>query len=831
MARVTTILSTFNAGEWSADLYGRVDLAKYRNACQTLKNFIPLAQGPVTRRPGTRYVAATKNDGAVRLIQFEFSTTQAYIIEAGDGYFRFFKDRGQIVTAPNVPYEIVSPYLLADLPGLKWAQSADVLYLCHPNHPPRKLTRTGHTAWQLIDIEFNDGPYLDANTSAITLQPSALTGTAITITAAPNNKAITGATASPAGLIRITSASHGFSTKDRVIISGVAGTTEANGVWTIARVNANAFDLIGSKFTNAYVSGGNISPYLFVSTDVGRLIRIQHGATWGMAKVTGFTNAWTVTCEVLRDFGATTAQKAWRLGAWSESLGWPSCVTFYEERLFFANTRSQPQTLWGSMSGAYETFAPTAADGSVSDDHALSFTISDDRVNAIRWMSAGKTLAVGSLGGEFVVSASNLNEGLTPSNISVHRETTIGSADMQPVRIGGAVLYVQRARRKLYEMSYSFEADSYAAPELTLMARHLSAAGIKEIAYQQEPWSILWAARDDGALIGMTYLREQDVIGWHQHSIGGASARVLSISCISGNGQDELWLVVERQINGALRRYVEVLEYAMGPAETQDKADCFFVDAGITYDGTMNVTLTPGAGATTLGAQNVPFAASGNVFSAQDIGREIHYRFISVADGAARVAKARISSINAPNNVRATILAAFPNLSDIFPGNWSLSATKIAGLDHLKGESVSILADGATHPSKIVDASGTLTLDRATAKAQIGLAYDSTIVSMDIDAGALDGTAQSKMRRIHNVTARFYQTLGCEIGFNETTMEPVLFREGAASMDNSPDLLTGDKRIAFPKGWDRQSHIMVRQTMPLPCTVTALIPQLVTMDG
>ena len=438
MSRASLLLSTFNAGEWSPELYGRIDLDKYRNACRRIENFVLLAQGPATRRPGTQYIASTKDDGVVRLVPFEFSTEQAYIIEAGAGYFRFYMNGGRIETTPGVPYEIATPYGVSDLAGLKWAQSADVLYLVHPQFPPYKLARSGHTNWSLGQIDFSDGPYIDENVGPIMLTPGAASGTNVTLTASAN---------------------------------------------------------------------------LFVAGDVGRLVRIKHASTWGWGKITAFINPTQVKIDIRSAFGGATAVTSWRLGAWSTGTGWPSTVTFHEERLFLANTKLQPQTLWASVSGAYESFAPSAADGVTKDDHALNFTIADDRVNAIRWMSAGKSLALGTTGGEFNLTASSLNEALTPINVTVRRETTNGSADIRPERIGAAVLYVQRAGRKVYEMAYSFENDAFNSPELSLLARHLTLKGIKEIAYQAEPWSVIWAVRRDGALLGLTYMRGRTWLG------------------------------------------------------------------------------------------------------------------------------------------------------------------------------------------------------------------------------------------------------------------------------------------------------------------------------
>ncbi|MBK8159439.1 MAG: hypothetical protein IPK59_11970 [Rhodospirillaceae bacterium] len=756
MAGASLLLSTFNAGEWSPELYGRIDLDKYRNACRVIENFVLLAQGPATRRPGTQFIAATKGDDAVRLIPFEFSTEQAYVIEAGEAYFRFYMNGGRIETSPGTAYEIATPYGVADLAGLKWAQSADVLYLTHPNFAPHKLSRSGHTSWTLSEIEFLDGPYLDENIGAISLTPAAAGGSNITLTASAD---------------------------------------------------------------------------LFAATDVGRLVRIKHSSVWGWARIITFTSATQVKIDIKGAFGGTDAVTNWRLGAWSATTGWPSAVTFHEERLFLANTRAQPQTLWASVSGAYESFAPTGADGIVKDDHGLNFTIADDRVNAIRWMSAGKTLALGTTGGEFNLTASSLNEALTPSNITVRRETTNGSADIRPERIGAAVLYVQRAGRKIYEMAYSFENDAFNSPELSMLARHLTMTGIKEIAFQAEPWSILWVVLQDGGLLGLTYMRGQDVVGWHRHRIAGREARVLSVAVIPGGRQDEAWLAIERRVGGTVKRSVERLAAAFEPRDPFDKQGAFFVDGGLSFDGAGSVALTPGAGAETIGSTGVIFTAAAGIFGPGDVGREIQHLYPASSGEGYYVARAIVTGFTDGTHVTTTIHAAFPSLAAIAAEDWSLGAQVIGGLDHLIGEVVTILADGATHPDRVVAPDGTVTLERAASYAHVGLGYTSRLSTMDIEAGAMDGAAQGKKRRVHRVVVRLHNSLGMRVGADAARTDDVVFRAARTAMDQSPPLFSGDKFVAFPKGWDGQAIVTVLQEQPLPCTIVALIPQLTTMDG
>lgn len=745
MPRVSPIFTNINGGEVSPLLHGRVDLAKYPNSYATVENFLPLAQGPAARREGFRYIANTRNDAVARLIPFEFSTVQAYVIEATDLKFRFYKGRAQIVS--GTPVELAVPYAAADLAALRWAQSADVLYLAHQSHAPRKLTRTSHTSWSISTVAFLDGPYLDVR-SDLTITPSGTSGS-VTLTA---------------------------------------------------------------------------SAALFAAGDVGRLVRLKHGSTWSWCEITAYTSTTQVTATVKSTATTASASAAFRLGAFYPG-NYPAVVTFFEERLTWANTPAQPQTIWASVSGDYENMAPSDAGGTVADDSALTFTISDDRVNAIRWLSAGaKGLAIGTVGGEFTMQATSLGEVVTPSNVTVRRETTRGSADVPPVRIGAAVLFVQRARRKLFEFVYNFEADGQVAPEMTLLAGHVVRAKIAALAWQGEPRSVLWCAMDDGTLAGMTYMRDQQVIGWHRHPLGGTGAKVLSLACIPGADEDDLYAVVERTVNGSTVRFVEVTDGEFWPDNATDREYAFFVDAGATYDSPVAQTLTLSA---TTGSSVTATAGGGTPFSAGDVGREIRHRWLDAASRTYRTAVAVITAYGSATVVTVTITAAFPATS-LAASTWRLTVTTVSGLSYLEGETVAVLADGAAHPDCVV-ASGAIALARKAAIVQAGLPYTSLLTSLDLESGSADGTAQGKRKRIHEVVVRFHATLGAEVGAvltEGTVFDRIEFRAGAAAMDAPPPLFTGDKPVVFPQGWAREARVSIRQTQPLPCTIAAIMPRL-----
>ena len=664
MPRTTLALTSFVSGEFGPKLDGRTDFDKYSTATKTLENFLIHPQGAATRRVGTQFIAEVKDSSKkTRLIPFEFSTTQTYILEFGDQYIRFFKDKGQILSG-GAAYEISSPYLEAELFEIKFAQSADVMYITHPNHETMKLSRTGHTSWTLTEVEFTDGPYLSPNTTSTTMTPGATTGTGVSLTASANT---------------------------------------------------------------------------FASTDVGRLINFSNG----YAKITAYSSATSVTIDIKDDFDNTTATTDWKLGAFSDTTGHPSSVSFFEQRLVFAGTTSEPQTLYFSKSGDYENMTT----GTNADD-AMVYTIASNQVNAIRYLKAQRTLIIGTTGGEFTVSADGTDAAITPTNITIKRQSSFGSANVDALTVGNAVVFLQKAKRKIRELAYNFDVDGYVAPDLTILNDAVTTSGINEMVYQQEPDSIIWCVRDDGVLSGLTYQRSENVVAWHRHVFGGAfgngDAVCESIASISGTlTEDELWVIVKRTINGATKRYIEC--FAPFDFDETEATDFRFLDSHLTYDGS--------------------------------------------------------------------------------------ATTSLSGLDHLEGQTVSVLADGATHADKTVS-SGAITLDRSTEKAVVGLKYDSVLQTMRIEGGAAEGTSQGKTKRISKVVLRLFETVGVKVGPSLDNLETVPFRTSSDPMDTPVStLIAGDKEIEFRDDYNTDGFVFVKQDQPLPCSVLAIYPTVVTSDG
>lgn len=742
MPKVSPMQTSFAGGELGPQLEGRVDLEEYQVGVKRMENFIPTVQGPAVRRGGTRYVAGVK-DHALRtwLVRFEFNVEQAYELEFGQHYIRFYADHGVVLDA-GAPYEIASPYGSSDLTDangnfrLRFVQSGDIIYICHPDYKPRKLSRLGATNWTLTEVDFRGGPFEDIDPdAATTIYASATTGNVQLTASAP---------------LFLPSHVGSLLYLERKL-------TDSTPQWEVGKsITAGAIRKSDGKFYQALNSAttGSWKP---VHTE-GAALDGDGGVQWqflhpgyGYVKITDVLSPVTAFADVVKRLpdevvGAGNPTTRWAFGEWSDANGWPTHVTFFKERLVFA--RSSDQRVWMSVTGDYENFSDRDSGGIVTADSAISIDVVSDQVNRIEWMVPADVLLIGTAGGEHAVRELTTNEPLGPANVTAVKLSEYGSAPVQPVRVGNSILFVQRAGRKIRELAYSPEAlsaDGYGSIDLAILAPHLLPRGtwITQLAYQQEPHSIVWAVRSDGLLLGVRYNANRKAVAWSRHPLGG-SGIVESIDVIPSpeGDMDDLWLIVRRTVDGQTRRYVEYLTPEW--TSDDDAADRFYVDSGLTYEG-------------------------------------------------------------AP-------------------------ATTISGLSHLEGMTVDVLVDGATHPQRTVSG-GQITLARAGSVVQVGLPCPAKLQTLRINAGAADGTAQGKVKRIHRMAMRFLDTLGGKVGPSESDLEIIPFRQSGDPMDAPPPAFTGDKTdIAWPSGYETDAYVWYVNDQPLPATLVAVMPQLVTED-
>jgi len=568
----------------------------------------------------------------------------------------------------------------------------------------------------------------------------------------PTDKNITAITQASPGVI--TSNSHGFSNGDEIYIDDVGGMTELNGRnYRVAGATTNTFtltnlfgDAIDTTGFTAYTSGGTATEIYNIATpyavaDLPALRFVQSADTMFIVHPSYAIRTLTRSADNNWTFATPSITGSPSPALNSGADDYPSVVTFFEQRLVYGGTNNNPQTLWFSKNGDYNNFTT-----GVGADDALIYTIASNQVNAIRYLSATRVLTIGTSGGEYVLTATS-DGPITPTTTLIRKYSNYGSAAIEPVQVADLTLFVQRGGRKVREFRYvgDINVSAYQAPDITIVAEHITAGGLTAFAYQQEPDGVIWAVRADGTLIGVTYRREEEVVAWHKHVIGGefdgGQAIVESIAALpSDTGEDELYMIVKRTINGATKRYVELMApFNFGGVTT----GAFFVDGGLRYSG----------------------AAVGS----------------------------------------------------------------LKGLYHLEGETVTILANGATHPDREVTGGGVALAFNSTTAA-IGYNYTSSMQTMRIESGSADGTSQGKPKRIHAVTLRLLETVGIEVGNSSAENDRVFFRDSSMLMNQAVPLFTGDKDIEFPGGYDEDDRLFIRQTQPLPMSVLALFPRMNTFD-
>ena len=350
----------------------------------------------------------------------------------------------------------------------------------------------------------------------------------------------------------------------------------------------------------------------FAATDVGRSVRLGFAGRWTWGKISGYTSTSVVTVTLYEDMprdpndasriaGNQEGMKAdgtlttalttsgitydWRMGAWSHTTGFPACVVFHEQRLTFGATSTEPQTFWMSTSGDFENMAPTELDSTVLDDSAIAYELASAKANPIRWLVSGSALGVGTAGGEWQVkSASSINDPITPSSISAKEYTTHGAGSrIQPAKIGSSVLFVDRSKRKVHELFYSYQDDAIVSDELTVISEHIlrEHTGAVAAAFQQKPHSIYWIVCGDGTLSAVTFNKKQEVTAWHHHTIAGATVEWISTIPSDDGTEDEVWMVCKRTVNSADYRTIEVLESDFYPASAASRAGMRFQDGHI----------------------------------------------------------------------------------------------------------------------------------------------------------------------------------------------------------------------------------------------------------
>jgi len=559
---VKTYAGSFSGGEVTPEFFGQIADAKYQTGLALCRNFRILPHGPAQNRAGSYFVREVKDSTKrVRLLPFEFSTTQTMALEMGAGYVRYHT-QGATLLSGLVPYETVNTYAEADLAALNFVQSADVLTLVHVNRPPAELRRLGALNWTLTPIVF-----------ATTLLPP----TGVGAVATPG---------SPPG----TPTAHDY------VVTSLSGVNQGESlISAVATCSNNMFDT-GALNTITWSNASGATRYNVYKKSNG---------LWGYVGQTSIAvfigppplTSTFVDDNITPDLGRTPPEAN---DPFVVAGNYPGAVSYFDQRRVFAGTLNQPQTVWLTRSGTESDMTYGIPS---KDDDAIEFRVVARQANTVRHLVPINNLLALTSSAEWRITSVN-NDAITPTSIDVKPQSFIGAALAPPVIVNNNVIYAAARGGHVRELAYQFQAGGFVTGDLSLRAPHLfDGLDIVDMAFSKAPYPTVWCVSSNGKLLGLTYVPEQQIGAWHQHDTDGLFE---SICVVAEGAEDVLYAIVRRTIGGVQKRYVE----RMAPRAFATQADAYFVDCGSTYRGAPTATIS---GLTWLEGKTVSILADGGV--------------------------------------------------------------------------------------------------------------------------------------------------------------------------------------------------------------------------
>ena len=771
MATTRVLQRSFAGGEVTPEFHGRIDDQKYQTGLSTCKNFVVFPHGPIGNRGGTKYVNHVKNSALehnVRLIPFTFSTTQTMVLEFGHQYVRFHTNGGTLLDGSSI-YEIASPYGHANLADLHYVQSADVMTITHPSFAPRELRRSGATSWAFTTPNFGEP------------------------IAAPSTR-----TATASG--------HSSAKYDYTYVITSVAADDISESSASASVTANG---------NLLEQGGIVTVGWGAVTDASRynVYKLQ-GGIFGFIGQSESTSI--IDDNIAPDMGSTPPNYDAVLNS---TNNFPAAVSYYEQRRVFAGTNNEPSNILMTKSGTESDMSFRIP---VVDDDRISFRVAAREANTIRHVVPLTEMILLTSAAEWRVTSLN-SDAITPSTISVKPQSYVGASNVQPIIVNNSLIYAAARGGHVRELGYNWQANGFITGDLSVRAPHLfDEHTITDIAFSKAPYPIAWFVRNDGVLLGFTYMPEQGVGAWHQHTTENGTFESV---CVVAEGDDDvLYAVVKRTIDGAMTRYIE----RMQPRYFDAPEDAFFVDCGLTLDGTnaASTTMTISGGTNFTTAESLTLTASSGTFLnpvSTDKGDAIvitdtdgvKYTLEIVSTSSTTIAQVRTDK-TIPVSLRSSARTA-----------WAFARDSVTGLTHLEGQTVNILADGAVHPQRTVS-SGAVSLDSPSVVVQVGLPITADIETLPITI-QMEAFGQGRYKNINQVALRVFKSSGIFVGPNVDNLTE--FKQRTTEPYGSPPALkTQELRMPISPSWNDSGQIFVRQKDPLPITIVAVTSE-VTVGG
>lgn len=905
--------NSFSGGEIAPFLYGRTDQVKYETGLRNMRNLIAMRHGGATSRPGTMYVGTAQNGGAaVRLIPFIFNETglgQSYVLEFGNEYIGFYQNGGVVVgTTPKtiplysasvsyglydvavsafhfnyisivsnnignsqhntsfwepifdwdpattynpgdyvrgvlshgsgavtgsyyvclvgninqdpltasagfwklvasdyLPLTISSPYLQVDLATLKFAESADVVTIVHPNYPPYELKRLSATSWTL---------------------------TAVT----------TGSKTTPINTLTCAPAGGAW-----------------NGTYTVTAVSPSGEESEGVSLTLTSVElpsvgDGHLLSWGHTGLPVPAYYNVYLNPTVTPSNVGGFIGRTSTGIFSNANFTPDFTNTPPQLNTLFNSVNnYPSAVGFVQQRRGFANTNNNPIGFWLSIPGSYANFDTHPIP---LDSDAVIGLVAGAEVNSIQHLLELKFMLMLTAGAEIYVQG-NGNGVVTPSSINASTQSQYGVAPLRVLKVADTLIFNQALGSFVRDLGFDFVIGGYRGNDLSVFSSHLfEGHSIVDWDFQKIPDSLIWAAREDGMLLGLTYVREQQILAWHRHDF--TNGFVENVCCIPENGQYAVYLSIRRVINGVTVRYIE----RMSSRIWSDVLDATYLDCFAKYDGTnegaITMTLASPTGIFTQDGtayqQNLTLYSSAPFFNSSMVGDEIFINdnaFVAnagktvIASKAGNQVRCMIISYSGPTQVTVTPSKAVPvDLQGIPITTWARAVRTVTGLDYLEGQQISVFADRFVVASpnnseisfKAIVSGGAITLDKNYAVIYVGLPMTSDLETLDIET-AFGETLIATRKRQNKLKIHMYNTrtlfAGSENPDNNkdnVNSDPLFqmfeLKEGMnrQTYDTPPSLHTDQDYILEDTRYNKNGRIFIRNVDPIPLTILAVVP-------
>lgn len=725
------IVRAFAGGELSPALAARADLAKYAIGLRTCRNFTVQRHGGVANRAGFRFVEACKTTSAhVTLLPYHSEIAgESLLLEMGIGYLRVYQQGAQLQIDPSAvsAWSGGTDYVIGDL-----VSSGGVVYYAKQDHTNEAPPNTAYWHAMVGDVFEIPSPFTDPlNTKWVqsgrvitfthpSVRPHDLIHGSLTSWAM--RPVVTAPKIAPPDNLALTNPGTGTRSFGYVVTAAAPGTyeeSEASAQVIHASAGEPTPDSPHTLTWDAVLTPpltGDPSPEYYVYCDpYGNGTYGFLGTATGAATFhnPGLTPDFNITPPLPRELFNAAGE-------------YPSVAAYHQQRRFFAGPNAAPDGVYASRVGLPDNFGISSP---LQDDDAITFRIAGNHFHPVRWLVGLKQLLIMTDAGEWrMLPAGGV---LAPNTLEFDQETYVGvSRLVRPVVIGNAIIYLQARESIIRDLRFDQEVEGFGGRDLTVFAGHLfDGYAIRSMDYAQSPHSILWACRSDGTLLGLTYIREQDLVGWHRHDTG-AGGRFESVCVVPEPGEDAVYVIVRRTLGSSTVRYIERLE---AREITTWNEDVFFVDSGLSYSGT-------------------PVAS-------------------------------------------------------------------VAGLGHLEGQTVAIVADGEARGTAVVSG-GAVSVGTPAANIHVGLPITAEIETLDLDVA---GTAiRDKVKRIASLTVLIDQS---SRSFFAGPDAAHLLRYRPSPWDGNAAAHTGQVELSLQSRFRVEGRVLIRQTDPLPLTVLGVIPR------